>query len=54
MENTTNLKGLAVEKIEFGENLIKSLLEFGDIEGIQKLVRKIKQELTFLKKVSEI
>lgn len=51
MENTTNLKGLAVEKIEFGENLIKSLLEFGDIEGIQKLVRKIKQELAFLKKI---
>lgn len=41
------------EKIAFGEELIYSLTSYGEIEGIQKLHRKIKQELSFLKKVSQ-
>lgn len=46
-----DLKTLATEKIEYGENLIDGLSKFNSIEGVQKLHRKIKQELNFLKKV---
>lgn len=48
-----NLTDLAIEKITFGEELIKSLCLFNEIDGIQKLQRKIKQELKFLKKVKQ-
>lgn len=46
-----SLIDLAAEKITFGEELIKSLGAFNEIDGIQKLQRKIKQELKFLQKV---
>lgn len=46
-----NLKTLAEEKINYGESLIVNLSQFNRIEGVQKLHRKIKQELNFLRKV---
>lgn len=46
-----DLRKLALEKIEYGDNLMSSLSQFNGIEGIQKLHKKIKQELNFLKKV---
>lgn len=45
------LEALVAEKIVFGETLINSLLRFNAIDGVQKLQRKIKQELNFLRKV---
>lgn len=50
-ESESNLTDLVLKKIDKGENLIKSLGDFEAIEGIQKLHRKIKQELNFLRKV---
>lgn len=50
-EEEMDLKGLAQQKVAHGEALISSLSKFSDIEGVQKLHRKIKQELSFLKKV---
>lgn len=50
-EEQTELTENVLKKIEFGEDLIHSLKVFNKIEGIQKLHAKIKQELTFLKKV---
>lgn len=47
------LNELASEKIHIGEQLIDALSSFSSIEGVQKLHRKIKQELNFLKKVSK-
>lgn len=46
-----DLPELVTEKIKFGEALIESLSNYSQIEGIQKLHRKIKQELNFLRKV---
>ncbi|KAF5273415.1 hypothetical protein FQA39_LY07432 [Lamprigera yunnana] len=50
MEN--NFAELLNEKINLGSDLIKSTDKFNKLEGIQKLRRKIKQELTFLKNIS--
>lgn len=50
-EEKMNLKELALKKIKFGEELLKSLEEYKSVEGSQKLGRKISQELKFLRKV---
>ncbi|XP_060524267.1 UPF0415 protein C7orf25 homolog [Cylas formicarius] len=50
-ESTENLYSLAKEKIEFGESLKSYVSRHKDIEGLQKLARKINQELKFLRKV---
>lgn len=50
-EIVSNLRELVAEKIEFGENLLKSLTTFEQLDGIQKLRRKIRQEVNFLRKV---
>lgn len=50
-EDDANLIQEAFGKIEYGENLIKSLSQFAGIEGSQKLTKKIRQEINFLKKV---
>lgn len=52
--NCIELQELAVKKINFGEDLLKSLENFKHIEGSQKLGRKIGQELKFLRKVSPL
>jgi hypothetical protein len=51
-EETLKLRELVVEKIAFGEKLINSIEKYKSLEGIQKLQRKISQELNFLKQVS--
>lgn len=53
MENDPNLTELIQEKITFGQNLVDSLQTYNCIDGIQKLGRKINQELNFLRKVIE-
>lgn len=50
-EETENIYELVEEKIHFGENLIRYIDENKAIDGLQKLSRKINQELKFLKKV---
>lgn len=50
-EESFDLKELALKKIKFGEELLKSLEEYKSVEGSQKLGRKISQELKFLRKV---
>lgn len=50
-EESYDLRELAFKKIKFGEELLKSLEEYQSVEGSQKLVRKITQELKFLRKV---
>ncbi|XP_023021806.2 UPF0415 protein C7orf25 homolog [Leptinotarsa decemlineata] len=45
-----DLKELALMKINFGDKLLELIEDFKDIEGSQKLYRKIGQELKFLKK----
>lgn len=51
MDETEELIELVKEKIEFGNSLLESLEKFRVIDGKQKLERKIKQEIRFLKKV---
>lgn len=46
----SDLAELAAQKISFGEALMRTIEEFKNIEGSQKLCRKINQELKFLKK----
>ncbi|XP_017781526.1 PREDICTED: UPF0415 protein C7orf25 homolog [Nicrophorus vespilloides] len=46
-----DLIGSALSKIEEAENLLDSLKCYDDLDGMQKLSRKIKQELNFLKKI---
>lgn len=41
----------AEDKVDLGEVLIKILDEFSEIPGVQKVQRKILQEIKFLKKV---
>lgn len=50
-EESLDLKELALKKIKFGEELLKSLEEYKSVEGSQKFGRKINQELKFLRKV---
>ncbi|XP_018564750.1 UPF0415 protein C7orf25 homolog [Anoplophora glabripennis] len=50
-QKNLSLTDQAAQKIYFGENLINAIEEFKNIEGSQKLCRKINQELKFLKKV---
>ncbi|KAK4883613.1 hypothetical protein RN001_006932 [Aquatica leii] len=50
MEN--NFHELLTEKINLGGQLINCLQKYDKVDGAQKLQRKIKQELNFLKKVS--
>lgn len=50
-ENDVELLKLVDEKINYGEDLLKSLKEYKDIDGKQKLERKITQEIKFLRKV---
>lgn len=50
-ENDVELLKLVEEKINYGEDLLKSLKEYKDIDGKQKLERKITQEIKFLRKV---
>lgn len=47
----TNLLELSLEKINFGNELIEELKNYAQMDGVTKLERKIKRELTFLKKV---
>ncbi|KRT82155.1 hypothetical protein AMK59_3260 [Oryctes borbonicus] len=52
LENSLeNLKVCVLEKLKYGEELINSASQFDHIEGVQKLHRKIKQELNFLRKI---
>lgn len=51
MEHDPNLLNLIKEKIQFGQDLLESLAKYKEIDGIQKLSRKINQELNFLRKV---
>ena len=46
-----NIYELAEQKIQFGENLRRYIEKNKDIDGLQKLSRKINQELKFLRKV---
>ncbi|CAH2014290.1 unnamed protein product [Acanthoscelides obtectus] len=48
--NCEDLTDIAPKKIKFGEDLLKTLEKHKQIEGSQKLVKKIGQELKFLKK----
>lgn len=50
VQDNFDLKDLAKKKIIFGEELINSIEIFKQIEGSQKLTRKINQELKFLRK----
>lgn len=50
-DSLENLKLCVLEKLKYGEELINSLSQFDHIEGVQKLHRKIKQELNFLRKI---
>lgn len=52
MESVPNLIELIKEKVIFGQNLLESLTKFKEVDGIQKLGRKINQELSFLNKVN--
>ncbi|KAK5649905.1 hypothetical protein RI129_000934 [Pyrocoelia pectoralis] len=52
LNDSCDLLSLSQEKIQFGETLLKTLSLHNKIEGIQKLGRKIKQELSFLEKIS--
>lgn len=52
-EENCDLKDLALKKIKFGEELLKSLEQYKSVEGSQKLGRKISQELKFLRKVAQ-
>jgi hypothetical protein len=52
-EETLKLRELVVEKIAFGEKLINSIEKYKSLEGIQKLQRKISQELNFLKQIDK-
>nr|CAI5819280.1 unnamed protein product [Callosobruchus analis] len=49
-QNSEDLKDVALKKIRFGEELLKSLEKHHHIEGYQKLSKKIGQELKFLRK----
>ncbi|KAL1505890.1 hypothetical protein ABEB36_005344 [Hypothenemus hampei] len=51
MDIHENIYVMAEEKIKFGENLMTIINKQGDIDGFQKLIRKINQEVKFLKKV---
>lgn len=51
MDDGTDLINLVQEKIDFGDKLLHSLEKFKDVDGKQKLQRKITQEIKFLKKV---
>lgn len=46
-----NLQELVAHKIEYGQQLLETTKKYSHLEGIQKLERKINQELSFLKKV---
>ncbi|CAG9769458.1 unnamed protein product [Ceutorhynchus assimilis] len=50
-ETTEDIYLLAEQKIQFGENLRRFIDQHGKIDGLQKLSRKINQELKFLGKV---
>lgn len=51
MEHDPNLVNLIKEKIQFGQDLLDPLAKYKEVDGIQKLGRKINQELNFLRKV---
>lgn len=53
-ETTEYLQNCVSEKLKSGYLLISELSSFNHIEGIQKLEKKIKQELSFLHKVKVI
>lgn len=53
VENS-DLRELVLEKIAFGENLIQKIDQYMALDGIQKLKRKIKQELNFLGQVNSM
>lgn len=48
---STALRNTALEKITYGEDLLQSLVKYQKLDGIQKLERKIRQEINFLKKI---
>ncbi|ERL92237.1 hypothetical protein D910_09554 [Dendroctonus ponderosae] len=50
-ENNEDIYLLAEQKIQFGESLKVYIDEHPNVDGLQKLSRKINQELKFLKKV---
>ena len=54
VEENVNLHELVSEKIKFGEELIATIHKYKNLEGIQKLQRKITQELNFLRQVFSI
>ncbi|XP_063909790.1 UPF0415 protein C7orf25 homolog [Zophobas morio] len=51
VEENVNLHELVSEKIKFGEELIATIHKYKNLEGIQKLQRKITQELNFLRQI---
>lgn len=51
-ESNENIYVLAEQKIQFGESLKMYIDQYPNVDGLQKLSRKINQELKFLRKVS--
>ncbi|VEN62925.1 unnamed protein product [Callosobruchus maculatus] len=49
-QNNEDLRDVAIKKIRFGEELLKTLEKHEHIEGSRKLSKKIGQELKFLRK----
>ena len=52
MDNKEELLKCLEEKIEMGRNVVERLKDMQVVEGVEKLVRKIHQEIRFLEKVS--
>jgi hypothetical protein len=52
METHDNLIKCFDEKIKWGWDMIEELKPMEKVEGVDKLVRKIQQEIKFLKKVN--
>lgn len=49
--DTQELLNLFVEKIDWGSQMIEKLKPLEKVDGVDKLIRKIQQEVKFLKKV---
>lgn len=52
MEENNELLKLLEEKIQEGKEMIERLKPLEHVDGVDKFVRKINQEIRFLKKVS--
>lgn len=52
--DTDNIQQLAKEKIEIGSKLCADLANLIKVDGVQKVKRRIEQEIKFLRKVGQI